>query len=282
MAGCGAVFARLYAPALAGLPALRLVAAADPDPARLAHLPAGCQAFASLEAMLTVARLDAVALLAPPAAHAAQVAEALACGLPVLVEKPAALRRTEVDRWPPTAAGLLTPAFPRRWWPAYRRLGAEAVGARRITIGIRTAPAAWGATTGEDPLVDLLPHAADLARWLSGREAAFERVERSAGMVRVTLALAGGGGAVCLLSHAGPYREAVRVDGRTHHVGPPGPCASLLRRLRGGAAPDVAAVRMMLASWADRLQAQAAPDLPGLADARANVALLEAARAALE
>lgn len=279
VSGCGAVFTRLYAPALAALPGLRLVAAADPAPARLAGLPDGCRAYASLEEMLAGTELDALALLGPPVVHAAQAALVLARGLPVLVEKPVALRVEEVDGWPAAAASLLTPAFPRRFWPAYRQLRAQAAGARRITIGLRTAPAAWGATGAGDPLIDLLPHAADLARWLSGREALLADAEAGAKAVRVRLALEGGGEAICLLSHAGPYREAARVDDRIHHVGPPGRGAALRQRLRGRPPPDVAAVRAMLAAWFERLQGRDVAQLPGLADARANVALLQAARA---
>lgn len=88
-----------HAEAIKATPGARLVAVCDPAPGAAQALggPLGAQAFASLEAMLAEARLDAVHVLTPPHLHAPQALQSLAAGAHVLVEKPFALDRAEAE-----------------------------------------------------------------------------------------------------------------------------------------------------------------------------------------
>lgn len=91
--GCGRAAERLYVPALAHVPEARLVAAFDPVAARrelIAGATADCRAYASAEALLQNAHVDAVIVASPPETHLAAATLALCAGVPVLVEKPLA------------------------------------------------------------------------------------------------------------------------------------------------------------------------------------------------
>jgi predicted dehydrogenase len=94
---------------------------------------------------------------------------ALARGLPVLVEKPLCASPTEVEALRSAgAAGRLTPAFSRRYWPAYRRIAARGP-VHDLRLAVAVDPAGWQAHTGAPDIAeDLFPHVADLARWLTG------------------------------------------------------------------------------------------------------------------
>lgn len=97
--GTGAV-ARLHAEALALLPGVDLVAAADPMPGRAAEFAATHDvpaSFDSLKALLASSAVDVVHLCTPPGGHAEQASIAFAAGAHVIVEKPPALSLTEVD-----------------------------------------------------------------------------------------------------------------------------------------------------------------------------------------
>lgn len=99
LVGTGSV-ARLHAEALALLPGVELIAAADPMPGRAsefasAHgIPA---AFDSLEALLAATDVDVVHLCTPPGGHAEQARLVFEAGAHVIVEKPPALSLAEVD-----------------------------------------------------------------------------------------------------------------------------------------------------------------------------------------
>ncbi|MCP2031998.1 putative dehydrogenase [Okibacterium sp. HSC-33S16] len=99
LVGTGSV-ARLHAEALALLPHVELVAAADPLPGRAAEfasthsIPA---AFESLEELLTATDVDVVHLCTPPGGHAKQTRLVFEAGAHVIVEKPPALSLAEVD-----------------------------------------------------------------------------------------------------------------------------------------------------------------------------------------
>jgi len=84
--------ATFHLDALRLVQAVHIVAACDPEPAEQARAAAaGLEAYASLDAMLDAAQLDAVTICTPPADHAAMAIACLQRGLHVLCEKPLAL-----------------------------------------------------------------------------------------------------------------------------------------------------------------------------------------------
>ncbi|MFD0024878.1 Gfo/Idh/MocA family protein [Streptomyces sp. NPDC058382] len=91
LVGCGG-FGTYVLDAVAGLPGLRPVAVADPDPARARALGDrhGLPAFTSLTELLDRADVAAVAIASPPATHAAMAVRALRAGRHVFCEKPLA------------------------------------------------------------------------------------------------------------------------------------------------------------------------------------------------
>lgn len=185
LVGCGRLAVAGYLPALAETPGVRLVAVADPDPARrgaLASLAAaaGCgpsarvpvRAFPDAAALLDGAEVDALVLASPAAAHVADAERAAAAGVPTLVEKPPA-----VDAAGARALAALDPpprvGFNRRFDPGAGRVrSAVPAGGDldlRLEIGYRRA--GWGAhAVHDDALLDLGPHLIDWARWISGAE----------------------------------------------------------------------------------------------------------------
>jgi len=84
----------MWAELLAAHPDARLVAVAEPDPARWGRA-SGVPCFASLEAAIAATSADAVLLATPPDGHLAQCRAAFAAGLPVLAEKPLSLDLAE-------------------------------------------------------------------------------------------------------------------------------------------------------------------------------------------
>jgi predicted dehydrogenase len=93
--GAGWWAANTHAPALRAIENVEIVAACRREPARLAEFAAkvGVPAtFTDHEAMLDGAGLDAVIVCSPHALHFAHVRAALERGLPVLTDKPLAIR----------------------------------------------------------------------------------------------------------------------------------------------------------------------------------------------
>ena len=84
---------------LSGMPAVRLVAIADPDASALSPAAAasGAQAFAEPMAMLAEADLDAVVIAAPTTSHLPLTLAAIERGIAILVEKPLAATPQEAD-----------------------------------------------------------------------------------------------------------------------------------------------------------------------------------------
>jgi predicted dehydrogenase/nucleoside-diphosphate-sugar epimerase len=82
-----------HARALRAIPGVRLIAACDRDPRRLAAFAARhgvARVFASLGAMLSAGKLDAIHVLLPPDCHAGAADEIIDAGTHVLLEKPMA------------------------------------------------------------------------------------------------------------------------------------------------------------------------------------------------
>lgn len=236
--GTGQVYRRLYLPALNRL---RITARATADP-RPTHDPA---AYTNAEAMLAAESLDRVVVLSPPALHAQHVALCTTKNIPVLVEKPPALSVHEVESW--GHPELVTPAFSRRYWGRY---GGGPRSGRRWHLTLQTSPEDWGALAPEPVSRDLLPHAADLATWLSGEE--IEEVldicrsdERTSGTFR----LSAGGEFSWELAHGTRYVERLTLDGKLHSEAGEGFVATLRRRVLRRPAEEIGAVVQMLSDW---------------------------------
>ncbi len=264
--GAGQVWRRLYQPALRRTNAFEIAAIADPA-------TNGAATFETPERMLETSTFDCVAVLSPPSLHSEHVLRCLERNLPVLVEKPPALATTELDAW--VAAGgssLVRPAFARRYWTAYQHAGRNG---HEWKLDLQTSPASWEAVSVDPVAQDLLPHAIDLARWLSGEEITSLRVlARADDHIRAEAALSGGGTFSWNVAHGTAYREELRLDGRRLKTS-----ESLTDRLRQRLLRqpprDVAAITAMLNDWALALAGAHPTRLPTLADARANVDAIE-------
>lgn len=282
IAGAGRVFERLYLPAITGRRDIAVVGVAEPRLERFADVPATAARARSVEELLDTVELDGLIVLTPPLGHAADASLAMARDVPVLVEKPLAASLAEVETLR-SAGGtrLLTPAFTRRYWPAYRAAAAAGV-AWDVSIRLRSDPAGWDAVEGgATPLDDLAPHVLDLARFLTGSAIDLVLAEPHARGVAIDLTMANGAAARMVLDWPGEYREAIRVDGRTRRAGPPSLLASAGRRALRRPDPAVAAVGAMLGDWAARLRGEEAAMLPSFEDGAAVVAAVEAVRARL-
>jgi predicted dehydrogenase len=99
--GCGKI-ARRHASLLGGghVPGACLGAVCDLDPKRAAEFARefGVPAYSGGDAMMRAAVVDAVAVLTPSGAHAADVAALAPFGKPIVVEKPMALTLDDADR----------------------------------------------------------------------------------------------------------------------------------------------------------------------------------------
>ncbi len=172
-----------YTDALTGLPALQVVALADPDK-RMARAWARQfgghpQVWENLETLLADApELDAVLIASPPQERTAHIAAVARARKAILCEIPAALRLTETDAALRAAAEngvLLMPVLPRRFdahlQPLARYAEAGTLGTLRQARCDWTFPAS-GAEAGEGGWHLLLQQAAcqtaDLCRWWLG------------------------------------------------------------------------------------------------------------------
>lgn len=263
--GAGQVWRRLYEPALRHTSAFEVAAIADP-----ALVSAG--AFATPEALLDTANLDCVTVLSPPSLHSGHVLACIQRSLPVLVEKPPALSTAELDTWEQAGgSSLVRPAFSRRYWPAYHHGGRNG---HHWEFALQTSPAAWGATTTDPVARDLLPHAVDLARWLSGEEiASLEVTARSESIIAGVFELSGGGRFSWEVAHGAAYREELRMDGAP--VAGDGTILSRIeRRLTRQPDRDIAGIAEMLNDWSFALAGASPSRLANFADARTNVATI--------
>jgi predicted dehydrogenase len=293
LVGCGRVAEAGYLPALALVPEVRLAAVADPGAARRAHVARlaianghGVQAFAELRHLLAGQVVDAVVLASPATAHVAGAAEAVAAGVPVLVEKPPA----------PDAAGAaaiagLDPApwigFNRRFDPGVhplRRL-VPPRGHVQLELMIHYRRRSWRpVTVDDDVLTDLAPHAVDLARWLTAGDVV-EVVGASCTTARAELHLMlTRARARISLATDRPHRELVEVrDDRGTVVGRHalrGMTAAVRGRLRGGTGPSalVAALAGQLRALGAAVRGEPTSGLGTAADGLAVMDVIDAIR----
>src|SRR5207248_3840374 len=161
LVGCGRIAERGWVPALERSAAARLAAVADLDPARCVAVAPGVPAYEDAEALVSAGGIDAVVVATPVGAHLADARAA--AGLPALVEKPPARDAAEAR----LLAGLDPPpriGFNRRFDPALRR----PEGRLDLRLVLHYRRASWRPLQVRDEaLLDLGPHAVDLARWLA-------------------------------------------------------------------------------------------------------------------
>lgn len=207
LVGCGHV-SEAHLRAWRGVPGARVVALADPDPARLEQRGEafGIEArFGSLEALLAGARLDAVDLCTPPAGREALIGRAAAAGCHVLAQKPLAPSIDEAVRCCELGerAGVVVAVKENwRWYPWYRVAGeairAGAIGEPRV---LHLRRSCWGTPDPhwrvwrEQPYLRTMPraiwfevgpHLVDALRALLG-----EPIGASAAFARVHAEMAG-------------------------------------------------------------------------------------------
>ncbi|MGE0600921.1 MAG: Gfo/Idh/MocA family protein [Dehalococcoidia bacterium] len=260
--GAGQAFRQLYEPAIALRPELTVVATAD---------PVASADFASPLELLAGRELDAVIVLSPARLHAEQVALATDRGLPVLVEKPPAVSQSEVDAW--GRPELVTPAFSRRYWKPFRQ---PRPNCRRFVYRIVTNPETWGAQHVESPVRDLLPHAADLATWLSGSSiSSIVEVSRTSLRVSGAFNLSNGARFDWHLQHGTAYTESLVCDGKSMPSPVPGRLGELLRRVRKQPTEAVGGIAALLADWVASFDGPRPASLPGIDAVRSCAAAIE-------
>jgi predicted dehydrogenase len=182
LVGCGRLAEVGYLPAvrIASTP-VRVVAVADPDPGRRAHLVALATAvdhggavagFTDAAGLVAGVEVDGLILATPATAHVDDATLAAAAAVPTLVEKPPA-----PDTAGAAALAALDPApwvgFNRRFDPGVARVRAAfpATGPVHLRLEIRYRRQSWSAVgVRDDALLDLGPHLVDLARWVAGAD----------------------------------------------------------------------------------------------------------------
>ena len=101
LVGCGEVCEQKHLPALLRVAGARVTALADPDEARARRLASRHEVgavFSDAASLVRSGAADVIGVLTPPAEHLDAATPALEAGLPLLVEKPVALRLDHADR----------------------------------------------------------------------------------------------------------------------------------------------------------------------------------------
>ncbi len=188
--GCGRAAETFHLPALGRISGVTVVAAADPDPGRLAAVAGRFgirQRYDSHGALLAESDADAVLVAVPPAHHEAVALDVLSAGRHLLLEKPIALDREAARRLADAggaADAVAMTGFNLRWHPVVRDarelLAGGTLGPIRAVRSIFTTASdrevdggSWRARPGEGGgvLLDLAVHHFDLIGHLLGGEA---------------------------------------------------------------------------------------------------------------
>jgi myo-inositol 2-dehydrogenase / D-chiro-inositol 1-dehydrogenase len=294
LVGCGRLAEAGYVPAIAAASGVRLVAVADPEPARRAAVAALSAAggadpvatFPDAAALLAGSDVDGLILATPVAAHLADAQRAAAAGVPVLVEKPPA-----ADAAGAAALSAVSPrpwvAFNRRFDPGARavRRSVPAAGPLDLRLEITYRRRSWGAhAVHDDALLDLGPHLVDWARWLSSGEAAeVACTELTTDRAALYLVLAAGRGRASLRAATDrPHAELIELRGASgqlvarHRLG--GLVAAVRGRLGGGPQTLVVSLAGQLDAFAAAVRGEPEPSLGTAADGLAAMAVIDAAR----
>lgn len=181
--GCGHVARSFHLPSLARIAGARAVAAADPDPARLAA--AGVpRRYASPEELLEDPDVEAVVVATPPLTHAAVARAVLDAGRHLLLEKPLTVTPEDADALlaHPARERLVTAVgFNLRFHRVVRELRAAIAAGRAGTVRLvrihcdsPTVFDDWrdSRATGGGVVWEVGSHHADLWRHLLGEKVA--------------------------------------------------------------------------------------------------------------
>ncbi len=276
--GAGRVYERLYAPALALVPGLSLVAVADPDPLARARVPVGVLVCESLEELLATERYDGALVLSPPSFHAPHAATALARMCPVLLEKPSALSIDEIASWPEPWRALVTPARPRRYWREYLQLRRELPRGGEFDLVLCTSPDAWGARAASSPADDLFPHLLDLASWISRSPVVATSGHETETEASGHFDLVDGRRLRWQVAHGDDHRERVRAGDKVYDIARPTLTALIARRFYGRPTREIEGVARMLRLWERRLRGEPVPGLPGFSAALEELSMRDSLR----
>jgi predicted dehydrogenase len=288
LVGCGRVAERVYIPAIARLPGVRLAAVADPVLDRCERAASGVPAFTTAAELIGAGGADALVLLTPGAAHLADARLAMNAGLPTLIEKPPASTLAEAFE-----LARLEPAprlaFNRRFVPELADLRSMLPVASpvELTLELRTRSSSWSSYEAQDDvLLDLGPHLVDLVRWLSGAEVTRARAAVAASNAALELELSEGRGLARVKCAANrPYRERVLAgDGNGRRLGRysvGGAVTGLKFLVKGSSAehPLVQSIALQLEAFGRAVRGDPEPILASAHDGIAVMATLEAARA---
>jgi len=281
--GCGVIAYWTHLRELKGLPGVRLVAAADPDPAareRASRL-AGIPTHASAPELLARSDIDAVVISAPSHLHADLAIAAVCARKHVYLEKPVATNAADGRRLQEAVRGTglqVAVGFSRRCHPMYVQarslIAFGALGEIRTVFTSFNEPIrqdsmpVWKRSrpTGGGVLLDLGSHHTDLLRWFLNSEAAQVEArihsrasEEDEAWTRITMAngvvaqsyFSFCAGRADFLEFIGE-RGTLRVD--RHH-----PSLSLKLARRLGYGVRAAAVFPSRESWAWRIMRLARP-----------------------
>jgi predicted dehydrogenase len=288
--GCGRLAEFGYLPALAGLDGLTLVAVADPDPARRAHVgrlagaQASVQGFSGARAMVEGSHLDVAVVASPVGAHLDDARALAGARVTTLVEKPPA-----PDGAATRALAAMDPApwvgFNRRFDAGARRLRdvVPPSGDLDLDVAIHYRRSSWRAhAVHDDALLDLGPHLVDWATWVS-RSAVTAvgdaTIERDRAACTLTLAR---GRARIVAECDRPHREVIDVRDSTgarvgrHTVGGIG--AGLRARVVRGPHPLVASIAAQLSALAEAARGGTTGSLATADEAASVMAVIDAAR----
>jgi predicted dehydrogenase len=211
--GCGRLAECGYAPASVRARGVRVVAVADPDRSRRGLLAnkLGARPYARTSELLATERLDGLIICSPPDHHEEAALQAAAAGLTALVEKPpaidaeGALELAMLAR-PPFAA------FNRRFDQGAELAGLVPMrGQLELQIVLHYRRSSWRPLEDfEDALVDLGPHAIDLALMLTGALPLGVRAHATHERAGITLATSRGSVRIECASNR-PYHEVVEI-----------------------------------------------------------------------
>jgi len=203
-----------YIPVLRVLESAELVAVADLRVDRCARVAPGVPAYRDAADLVERADVELVVVATPPKTHLEAATAAAAAGVSTLVEKPPAESLAD--------AAALAALVPRPWIGLNRRFDPGVDRLRRrvasfrapldVSLEMSILPSEWRAvTTAPGPLLDVGPHLADLAVWLTGRECLAVQAHRVDQTVAHFELVLDGGRALLTASHESGWRESVVV-----------------------------------------------------------------------
>jgi predicted dehydrogenase len=289
LVGCGRLAEAGYVPAFARVAGARIVAVADPDPARRDRVAdlAGRSVTAHVDTrtLLEEAGPDAVVLATPVQCHLDDARAASDAGVPALLEKPPAPDAS-------TAAALVALARPpwlafnRRFDPGAARVRAQIMGRDGVALRFELAyrRRSWSPVqVNDDALLDLGPHLVDWARWVTDGELGDVRALELCHERAVVQARTRCGVATLVAATDARHRELIEVRtgsgalvARHHHGG----VVDAVRGRRPGAEhPLLASVAAEVDEFTRVVRGESPVRLGTAADGLAVMQAIDAARA---